>query len=680
MAVAGRADEFDRAVPKRIASLTASARNLTAFLPGFLKFSRSQNDNRPEHREPGPAAELDCLRRVFTPSLLAAAEQRSNEIGVGADQVLIQRGVIDEEKYLGHLAAHTGLRIEPLDDVSRADCVLADDALHFCARHGILPIRQQGELVYVCAPHGYSARRLTRLIAQYPSLRPRIRITSHARFNAFIEHHFADALADVAVRRLAANFPDLSAAPIPAAHGRMARLARYVLRLAGPVTLLTLAPMMVFEAGSLLLAIWFLLFTSLRLAGCFSPRKRQPRPPRLHDSQLPVYTIVAALYREASSVAPLIQYIDRLDYPREKLDIKLVIETDDLGTRAAIARLGPMPHVQVIIAPEIGPRTKPKALNCALNFARGMFITVFDAEDRPEPGQLRDALDVFRTHGAEVVCAQASLCIDNTADGWLPRMFTAEYAGQFDVFLQGFSSFELPLPLGGSSNHFRTCVLRDVGGWDPYNVTEDADLGFRLARFKYRSVMFPSTTYEEAPARFRAWLRQRSRWMKGWMQTWSVHMRSPRRLWRDAGAGGFFTLNIIVGGNVLTALAHPFLLGELLVRGVMSTFDGSVTPFFSKPFIELYLATIAAGYLTTITIGLIGLAKRSLLHEAWVLLLTPIYWVCLSIAAWRALYQLLAEPYHWEKTEHGLARTSRMNARLRSKTHKNQRRAIKDSA
>lgn len=169
--------------------------------------------------------------------------------------------------------------------------------------------------------------------------------------------------------------------------------------------------------------------------------------------------------------------------------------------------------------------------------------------------------------------------------------------------------------------------------------------------------------------------------LKGWMQTWSVHMRSPRQLWRDAGTGGFFTLNIIVGGNVLTALAHPFLLGEILVRAVMSAFDSSVTSFFAKPFIELYLATIAAGYLSTVVIGMIGLARRNLLHEAWILLLTPIYWICLSIAAWRALYQLLAEPYHWEKTEHGLARHSRMASRSSQSEHmRHAKKQIRDSA
>ncbi|MCF2525131.1 glycosyltransferase family 2 protein [Bradyrhizobium sp. G127] len=681
MAVAGRANESDESAWRlRFADLATSARNVTSVLAGFLGFPQSQNDNRPRQREPGPAVELDCLRHVLAPSLLAAAEQRSDEIGVGADQVLIQWGVIEESVYLDRLAAHSGLRVETLSNTSRADCLLPDDQVHLIARHGMLPIRGQHGLVLVSVPRGYTVRRTLRRIAQAPSLRERLRLTSTAHLNEFLEAESGGLLERVAADGLAARFPELSAAPMPVSRGRMMSIARSLARLAGPIVLLTLAPLTVIDVSSVILAIWFLLFTSLRLAGCFSPRKRHPRLPRLHDSQLPVYTVVAALYREASSVAPLMRYIDELDYPREKLDIKFVIEPDDLGTRAAIARLGPMPHVQVIIAPDAGPRTKPKALNCALTFARGTFITVFDAEDRPEPGQLRAALDVFRTHDPDVVCAQASLCIDNTADGWLPRMFTAEYAGQFDVFLQGFSNFEMPLPLGGSSNHFRTCVLREVGGWDPYNVTEDADLGFRLARFKYRSVMFPSTTFEEAPARFGAWLRQRSRWMKGWMQTWSVHMRSPRQLWRDAGAGGFFTLNIIVGGNVLTALAHPLLLGEILVRGVLSAFDSSVSSFFTKPFIELYLATIAAGYLTTVVIGLMGLARRGLLHEAWVLALTPIYWVCLSIAAWRALYQLLKEPYRWEKTEHGLARTSRISRRPQSRRMRGAKSWIKDSA
>ncbi|MBX9711584.1 MAG: glycosyl transferase family 2, partial [Xanthobacteraceae bacterium] len=189
------------------------------------------------------------------------------------------------------------------------------------------------------------------------------------------------------------------------------------------------------------------------------------------------------------------------------------------------------------------------------------------------------------------------------------------------------------------------------------------DLGFRLARFGHRSAMFASTTYEEAPTRFGAWLRQRSRWMKGWMQTWTVHMRSPRNLWRDAGARGFFTLNIIVGGNVLTALVHPIMLAELLIPSAMRALDSNVVSFLASNFAELHVAAIAAGYLSTVVIGLIGLARRRLLREAWILVLTPLYWICLSVAAWRALYQFATDPYRWEKTEHGLARHSRLAAR-----------------
>jgi hypothetical protein len=221
--------------------------------------------------------------------------------------------------------------------------------------------------------------------------------------------------------------------------------------------------------------------------------------------------------------------------------------------------------------PAGGPRTKQKALNVALPFARGTFTVIYDAEDDPEPAQLRRSLQAFCHGGAALACVQASLCIDNIADGWLTRIFAAEYAGQFDLFLPGLAALRLPLPLGGSSNHFRTATLRQAGGWDAYNVTEDADLGVRLARFGYRCGTINSTTSEEAPARTRAWLRQRTRWFKGWMQTWCTHMQAPGRLFRDLGPLGFLSLQLIVGGNVLAALVHPLFLAGLVIACLNGT-------------------------------------------------------------------------------------------------------------
>lgn len=195
-----------------------------------------------------------------------------------------------------------------------------------------------------------------------------------------------------------------------------------------------------------------------------------------------------------------------------------------------------------------------------------------------------------------------------------------------------------------------------MGGWDAYNVTEDADLGLRLARFGYRTMTFDSMTGEEAPIRFVTWMKQRSRWMKGWMQTWCVHMRSPRRLWREAGPRGFLSLNVLVGGNVLTALACPILFIELAAHLASSALGNSPTGFLAGPLAPLHAAAILSGYLSTVAVGLMGLARRRQLRSSWILLLTPIYWMYLSIATWRALIQLYTEPYRWEKTEHGLTR------------------------
>ncbi len=288
-------------------------------------------------------------------------------------------------------------------------------------------------------------------------------------------------------------------------------------------------------------------------------------------SALPVYTVLVPLHGEAAVVPQLVAALRALDYPPDRLDIKIIVEADDDATRAAIAA-EPLPaHVECLVAPPGQPRTKPRALNIGLIEARGEFLTIYDAEDRPDPDQLRLAVARFRQLPERVACLQARLVIDNVDDGWLTRMFALEYAGLFDVVNAGLMRAGLPVLLGGTSNHFRTSVLRRLGGWDAWNVTEDADLAFRLQRHGYRMADLPSSTFEEAPAGFGPWFRQRVRWMKGFMQTTVTHTRDPGWLWRGPDRLAGLTLLTLCLGTILSALAYPLFVGSVIVlwaRGV----------------------------------------------------------------------------------------------------------------
>jgi cellulose synthase/poly-beta-1,6-N-acetylglucosamine synthase-like glycosyltransferase len=604
--------------------------------------------------------EIDCVRSLLASNVIDAAERRAAALGVGADRVLITAGELSEEAYLRALAAALGVAFEPLDGTPRALCPLNDERLIESAAAGMLPLAIGDELYLVVAPRGAAARRILQLIEQNPARARRFRFTSAERLNRFVLRYGGKAIAARAADSLKQTWPMLSAAPrrwrtniIPVAIVMLPALAAAVVAPAGT--------MLAFEVT---LAAVFLAWLGLRLVGAFVEPTVCDASPGLPDDALPVYTVIAALYREAASVDGLLTAIERLDYPAEKLDVIVAVEADDCETRAAIAARNCRIPIAVIPVPAKGPRTKPKALNVALPFARGTFTVIYDAEDRPEPNQLRHALQAFRAGGDDLACVQARLCIDNTSDGWLAQLFTAEYAGQFDVFLPGLAAMRLPFPLGGSSNHFYTATLREIGGWDPYNVTEDADLGMRLARSGRRSDVINSTTYEEAPAQFSPWLRQRTRWFKGWMQTWLVHMRQPGRLLRELGPTGFLTFQLIVGGNALAALVHPLFMAALIYSVVsgapMWRGDSATVAILAA----VYGTTVVIGYLTSAFLGWLGLARRGLRSTAWVLLLTPAHWLLLSLAAWRALYQLATAPYAWEKTEHGLAKSSRRAAKF----------------
>lgn len=623
--------------------------------PG-LRHDYTRHDYSSRHYAPQAVAcrELDCVRAILPRRIIAAAEQRARDIGMGADRVLICADAITEEAYLQALAGSLGTTYDRLDGLTRADIPLSDGELIRAAAAGLMPIREAERIVWIIAPSGLAARRLTDPRRPVQRRIKSFRLTSSNRLRRFIAKHAQAALGRRAAYDLRRAHPLFSnAAPLYVGNGvGIATMAIVAL------TTLALYPAATLGTFAVLLCAIFLAAAALRLSSVLYKQSAPAPPSRDDDRGLPIYTIICALYREEKVVNKLVAAIRALDYPIEKLDVKFVLEADDHATRRALGRLDLGPPFEIVIAPSVGPRTKPKALNVALPLAQGPYTAVFDAEDTPEPDQLRHAVAAFRAADDSLACLQAPLSIDNTADNWLVRMFTANYAGQFDVLLPGLAALRLPFPLGGSSNHFRTAALRQAGGWDPYNVTEDADLGIRLHRLGYRAAVLPSTTYEEAPARFIPWLKQRTRWYKGWMQTWLVHMRQPVRLLRELSPAGAVAFQLFLACNVLAAMIHPFFMAALCYYLIGRPPVEAIAAMGHQA--TVFIVTLLAGYASTVALDLVGMKRRGLLAHAWVLLLTPLYWFLLSLAAWRAVFQLLLAPQLWEKTEHGLATSSRL--------------------
>ncbi len=372
-----------------------------------------------------------------------------------------------------------------------------------------------------------------------------------------------------------------------------------------------------------------------------------------NQEQLPVYTILVALYREEAVVEQLVTALDRLEWPKSRLDIKLVCEADDHSTIAAIEKLDPGLHIEIVHVPPSLPRTKPKALTYALAGARGEFIAVYDAEDRPHPRQLREAYTRFRSGCDKLACLQAPLIISNAHVSWITSSFSLEYSALFRRMLPMLARMKMPLPLGGTSNHFRTSVLRSVGAWDPYNVTEDADLGMRLYRLGYYSDVISYQTLEDAPTDILVWLNQRTRWFKGWLQSWLVMMRSPISVAREMGWKAYIVFHLLIGGMLLSSLTHPLFILYLLVMSRTMLLDGiGSIPASQLALFAVDTLNIAASYTIFLLMGTRAMIEheRGLIGKKW--LATPLYWLMLSVAAWRAVYELKYKPFVWNKTPH----------------------------
>ena len=594
------------------------------------------------------------------------------------------------------LGPHTSVELarETLDQALAADV----DPLHWCAIHLELPaaeimaraagwaglsfldtVPRQGEAcletgrvealgqvrmfrtrlhdreVAFAAPDFLGVLRLARLRQERPHLCRTIFLVPEPALRTFLVDHAGPALIDAARQNMARYWPRAAAQlelTAPVRHGFaailvLAPLAILCVPLVGPAVL---AP------------IWFVLVmlpTLLRLLALAVPRQKElPQLRRTDNADMPAYSILVPLRDEANMVPQLCRTLERLDYPAEKLDIVFVVESRSPGTIQALQRHLHDPRFAVRIVPDALPRTKPKALDFALPLCRGEFVVVYDAEDRPEPDQLRRIVDQFRRQ-PELECIQARLVIDNAGEGWLAALFAGEYAGLFSVLLPALARWGLVMPLGGTSNHFRLETLRRLGGWDAFNVTEDADLGVRLARRRLRCATSTARTFEAAPVHLGPWIGQRTRWMKGWMQTYAVHNRYPKDLLADLGWRGLAGVQLVLLGMVLTPLLHAGFLASLPILFFTGQLAGPAFHLWSLA----CLAVLLLGSAVAIATNLVGLMRSEQAEVIWWQALVPAYWALIAFSTVLALREFSQRPFHWFKSPHQASAVSAHSAK-----------------
>lgn len=369
----------------------------------------------------------------------------------------------------------------------------------------------------------------------------------------------------------------------------------------------------------------------------------------------PLYTILCPLYKEWSVVPQFISAMQKLDYPQDKLQVILLLEEDDSETIKKIVDFNLPQNFQTVIVPHSFPKTKPKACNYGLKMAAGEYVVIYDAEDFPEDTQLKKTVLAFKKVDNNVSCIQAKLNFYNPRQNLLTRLFTAEYSVWFDLVLTGLQAINAPIPLGGTSNHFRTHILKKIGGWDSFNVTEDCDLGMRLIKQRYRTAVLDSTTYEEANSHHFNWYKQRSRWIKGYIQTYFVHMRKPGQFITQWDQPHALTFQLIVGGKILSMLINPFMwiltISYFLFRPLIGPIVDSLFP---SPVLYMSAFSLVFGNFLYMYYYMIGCAKRGNDDLIKYVFFTPLYWLGMSISAFTAIIELIYKPHYWAKTKHGL--------------------------
>ncbi len=514
----------------------------------------------------------------------------------------------------------------------------------FCMAHHILPWRDSGGTTIIAAAHPqvfqqYYAKLITVFGPVTHALAPQ----------AQIETAILDARGPQLARNAETFLPlKDSCRDFRKATRRGLTILSVLAVMALAVLPLTLSVLLIWVAFTLALT------TVMKLCAVLTTPRAVVLDDKVVIARLPVVSVMVALYKESDIAARLVRRLGRLDYPRDKLDVVLVVEEDDHMTRDALRDADLPSWMRIAVTPRGKVKTKPRALNFGLTQCRGSIIGVYDAEDMPEPDQIRKVVDRFHHRGPEVACLQGILDFYNPKRNWLSRCFTIEYASWFRVILPGLERMGLPLPLGGTTLFFRRDALEKLGGWDAHNVTEDADLGMRLVRQGYRTELIQTTTYEEANCVPLPWVKQRSRWVKGYMMTYITHMRHPRLVWQQMGTRGFLGFQVLFLGSLTQTMLAPLMWSMLALH---MGFGHPVSAWLSHSTITALSILFVFAELLNITTGMIGLHRSGQkISRAWVPTLI-FYFPLQAFAGYKAFWELLHAPFYWDKTTHGALST-----------------------
>ncbi|MCZ0812816.1 MAG: glycosyltransferase [Pseudomonadota bacterium] len=580
---------------------------------------------------------------VISASDMALVQLVQKHCDAPLESILLAEGLTDEDTLLkAHAARLTTRCVSPADMAglpTRDTAASPGDLL----RAGALPVTDRD---------GMPATLTHRPITSTAAPPGRMLIAPRKQVQSEIARRLRTALTQTAQARV----PEVESCRTWS--GRLGLRLGLTLGLLGLVCALTFAfPLMVFTIFAFWAALTLVITISLKLAAFIARISQEDKPPQPNSgpvagAPLPRVSIMVPLFRETEIAHALIARLQRLTYPKCLLDVILVLEEEDDLTRQTLAQIDLPPWMRAVVVPDGQPRTKPRAMNYALDFCEGDIIGIFDAEDAPAPDQITAVARRFQQAPPDVVCLQGILDYYNPRQNWLARCFTIEYAAWFRMIMPGMARLGFAIPLGGTTLYFRRDILEKLGGWDAHNVTEDADLGFRLARHGYRTEMIATVTGEEANCHLWPWIKQRSRWLKGYMTTYLVHMRHPRRLYRQLGAWKFWGFQAHFVSALSQVLLAPVLWSFWLVLFALPhPMDWMIARDTLVILCSLFLIVEILG----MVIYAAAVSGRDHRHLMWWVPTMHFYAPLAAIAAYKALYELVLKPFFWDKTVHGLS-------------------------